>query len=715
MQDAFKIDDEIIAEMLGRQNFSTTESAILELIKNSYDSGATNCNVIFVDNRIIIEDNGIGMDYEDIKNRWMYVGRSQKKYREHERILSGSKGVGRFALARLGNVITMYSKKGEEVPEVIWKTDWNVNEYETIEDTTEVGKQGTRIVIQELRDNWSKKKQSNLIDYINRMYFDQEMDIRIVSEVINLENRNFLTNEELIKNSRYKICMEYEEKNKQLNISIRNNEFKDDVTKIVQDINIKEYNEIISFENSEIEDPGDFYVELYFNITSNNEETKKWHYRDNQITRKQVFDKGVVLYRNAFSINGFEGVSDWLKLDTRARKSPAAASHLTGGWRVRSNQLCGFISIDKIKNANLRDLANRQGLEENNALNGLRDIFYEGIKSFEVYRQSIIRKIRIEREKQELDLEELENIKARKKLVNKIIKNPSSLKKMTDSEAKLAVDEIIGLEKENRNQKEKIKLISKDYKYEVRVLSSLATQGLYVIRAAHNLKNDRSNLKGAITIIIERLKELEVWDTLSENVGDLEIDNVPATLSNIEDINQRLTKFITNILSRAQRKNFIKNNINLSTEVSEIAEKWMQDFAWLNINVVSDEMIENGELPISKDTIETIFDNLIMNSEDQNSTANRLNISIKIELFNSNEVRIVYKDDGKGLDLKYKNNPYKILDVQETTRPDGHGLGMWIVSDTITNVLGGEIINISGPGTEGFEIEFFLVGSTING
>ena len=35
----------------------------------------------------------------------------------------------------------------------------------------------------------------------------------------------------------------------------------------------------------------------------------------------------------------------------RARKSPAAATHETGAWRVRDNQLLGKVEIDKRENA----------------------------------------------------------------------------------------------------------------------------------------------------------------------------------------------------------------------------------------------------------------------------------------------------------------------------------------------------------------------------
>ena len=43
----YVIEDSTIAELLGVQNFSTDESAILELIKNSYDANAMNVTLEF--------------------------------------------------------------------------------------------------------------------------------------------------------------------------------------------------------------------------------------------------------------------------------------------------------------------------------------------------------------------------------------------------------------------------------------------------------------------------------------------------------------------------------------------------------------------------------------------------------------------------------------------------------------------------------------------
>lgn len=72
---------------------------------------------------------------------------------------------------------------------------------------------------------------------------------------------------------------------------------------------------------------------------------------------------------------------------------------------------------------------------------------------------------------------------------------------------------------------------------------------------------------------------------------------------------------------------------------------------------------------------------------------------ITIELnYKDGKLDLVYYDNGVGLDAKYKDNPEKILSVHETTREDGHGLGMWIVSNTIYKLGGSIDINLDHQG-----------------
>ena len=103
---SYIVEDSTIAELLGVQNFTNKESAVLELVKNAYDAHANKVLIHFEKDTLFIWDDGIGMDKSTILENWMHVGKSDKGYVDSkstdERVLAGSKGIGRFALARLG-------------------------------------------------------------------------------------------------------------------------------------------------------------------------------------------------------------------------------------------------------------------------------------------------------------------------------------------------------------------------------------------------------------------------------------------------------------------------------------------------------------------------------------------------------------------------------------------------------------------------------------
>ena len=117
----FKVSGKM-ARLLGRESVSSDTAAIFELIKNAYDADAESVQIIFKDilknngknAKIIIKDNGHGMDIDSINNKWMVIGTDDKEEtqlsRTKKRIFIGNKGIGRFATEKLCKKVTMISK-----------------------------------------------------------------------------------------------------------------------------------------------------------------------------------------------------------------------------------------------------------------------------------------------------------------------------------------------------------------------------------------------------------------------------------------------------------------------------------------------------------------------------------------------------------------------------------------------------------------------------
>jgi len=120
-----------VVKQLGEELVSDELTAIMELVKNSYDADAdwvkisinttespAEKDLTFKNTKgyIIIDDNGHGMDYKDIVNRWLFISLSHKRemkqkgeVTEKGRTPLGDKGLGRLSTQRLGHVLEMYS------------------------------------------------------------------------------------------------------------------------------------------------------------------------------------------------------------------------------------------------------------------------------------------------------------------------------------------------------------------------------------------------------------------------------------------------------------------------------------------------------------------------------------------------------------------------------------------------------------------------------
>ena len=104
--------DAYTARLIGRENVSKLEGAVLEIVKNAYDADAKNFCLYYSkdQNCIYIMDNGCGMTEDVIRSHWMTIGNSSKKNEyitPGKRIQTGAKGIGRFALDRSGLSIGM--------------------------------------------------------------------------------------------------------------------------------------------------------------------------------------------------------------------------------------------------------------------------------------------------------------------------------------------------------------------------------------------------------------------------------------------------------------------------------------------------------------------------------------------------------------------------------------------------------------------------------
>lgn len=186
MHSVFTITPRVIAH-LGEALIKNESIAVLELVKNSYDANATECEVFFefdkntsgkfILEKIIISDNGSGMDLDTIKNNWLVIGtdNKKKKYEKERNIPNvrlplGEKGIGRLGVHKLGYNIKLITRM-EKTKEISIDIDWRklesiskISDFEIDFQENEKplffkrNKHGTRLEITSLKSEWDNKK-----------------------------------------------------------------------------------------------------------------------------------------------------------------------------------------------------------------------------------------------------------------------------------------------------------------------------------------------------------------------------------------------------------------------------------------------------------------------------------------------------------------------------------------------------------------------------
>ena len=119
---------------LGLRMYSTLPPALAELISNSYDADATNVIITLMEvkgkpKEIKIDDDEIGLSYDDIINKFLVIGRNRRNddgdvpSTKHNRLPTGKKGLGKLALFGLAKTITILTRQNGKLNEFV--LDWD--------------------------------------------------------------------------------------------------------------------------------------------------------------------------------------------------------------------------------------------------------------------------------------------------------------------------------------------------------------------------------------------------------------------------------------------------------------------------------------------------------------------------------------------------------------------------------------------------------------
>jgi hypothetical protein len=713
--------------LLGRESVSKVESAIIELIKNSYDADASICFVYFdIENdSLYLIDNGMGMTRKIIEDYWMTIGTDNKKdeYMSPKgRVKSGEKGIGRFALDRLGVICELYSKNSMENT-IRWKTNWNsfeesgkllddidaefeflsdelssfipqailssINDAEQRMKTNFNFQSGTIIKVTGLRDDWTESKVNNLKKSLEFLIPPLEQDSFTLCIQRGDNSKYDVVENSFSEDFDYKIESDFN--GETFKIKLFRKEF--ETSRIPEDIFLmeefksfpyrredfrKEYlifeykiSELLNSNEEEIihavKKIGSFSFQFTF-MKLTMQKKEEFYYREIGNNRKKYLDEhgGIKIYRDNFWVRPYgERASnsfDWLNLESRNNANPVAVSSDVGGWTVRNAQGQGSVFISRVKNTAILDKSSREGIIENDSFTLLKEIIIKIISILEKDRAYIAKQFK------------LYNNKINKK---EIIKDKSIklAKIITQNDANTGVEidtkDIQGLARTVKYlEEDKEELIS-----ELKLMRSLATNGLITTAVVHDLRtlND---------LLVNRVSGLE--SVIKGNNQSL----IDRNLKDLRESDIFMKSWISVVLNHVRIDKRKRNKKDIGNTITEIIKSIapILDKKRINLKFIDNIRIKKR---IFVSDFESIFLNLIINSIESFERRSRENREITIIIEEGiNEFSILYRDNGYGLDSSFKN-PNEIFEygISSKTNKEGEktgtGLGMYILASTI--------------------------------
>jgi signal transduction histidine kinase len=679
---------------VGKGIIKDSYTAILELVKNSYDADAENVfiKLIFKGNtaKISISDDGHGMSFETVTEKWMVPSVQDKlrlkKSKFKKRPLQGRKGIGRYAASILGNDLLMKTTDCETSITTELLLDWYdfSSDKKYLEDVDiliesykSINNSGTLLNINSEKI-WSDAELGELITSLKRLLspFDEiDNDFQIFVEIEKENSEKYSSYSEQIKP--LPILEYYHYRIYGIVDFVETNKDNKDVLVAKFTIENKRGANIppVKIEKRIILEDGEKFTSLVDIDIRSFDLDEELSINDNSPisineARKQLKElPGIAVIREGFRVRPYgDKKVDWLGLNERRYNNPT--------MRLSSNQVAGFVTVLQEDESHLEEKATREGFKE--------DEYYEGLRAIVLACLSELEPIRYKYRK-----EHSKNGKAAKTITEQI----SDAANFTKLDSKITsilsaanipasvtqqVKNVIEIEaKEKGEQLEEIRKTIAKYQGQVtlgKIMTVVFHEGRKPLNALKQhpkfitewSKEFISIFEGTTTFKNIELQNLydKILDRLNDNKHQAEI--FISIFKKLEPLanNKRLApkdflvlKPINDSFKLFEYELFEKNIIySINGDVDTIFKGWEIDF-----QIAFANLIENSIYWMSNSIVKAITINIV-NKEDK--------------------IIIDYRDTGVGInDVDIQSQD--IFDPGFSTKEDGTGLGLSIAGESL--------------------------------
>ncbi len=743
-----------LKSIIGRDLITDDYVAVFELVKNAFDAHAKKVTITFKGDKITIEDDGKGMDLDDIKDKWLFVAYSAKKegvedvelqneefesYRNKIRVIryfAGAKGIGRFSCDRLGSKLTLTTKKAtinSEIEQIV--VDWNqfdvdpadeflnINvSHSTIQPLTKKQKQlehGTILEISELGSNWTREKKIGLKTSLEKLInpFDGTSSDNFT---ILIEDDSEKGADKLEKNPRQKV-----------NGEVRNFIFETldlKTTQIVTEID-DEGNDILIT----VKDRGTLVYKIRKeNDTKPKLKNIKFHLFFLNRMAKANFTRlmgvrpglfgSIFLYKNGFRLAPYgDSGDDSFGIDTRQGQKFFE--------RLGTRDLIGRIEISG-DNPHFSEASNRNsGLVKNEYYAAMVKCFQENcLAKLESYVKKVTWKTKEDSFKS--DVSALNNIVAKSALLEILAKETrdksARLEDLDRDFVGLRTNELI--EQANEEDIENLKLIATKLDNSEYLAAARATSQEYLKirelekqvkeeeKARAEAEEEKRKLEEQLEIERNKITYLTATrKTLSEDAEGLihsikintvkineSIENLIRKITHHNPSQKEILKGLTNIRFYSDRAfkisklitraNFKSDREKQTIDISKYISQYLSFYS--DLFEKSRMRFEINDKKSSFYKKVSVLDlSIIFDNLISNSEKWKAK-NVLVEMSNSKNgaLRIIFSDDGKGLMEKYLDDPEQIFELG-VTETDGSGIGLHTVRERL-KTMNAEILFI---------------------